>query len=153
LGKTLTGSSFSTSDLPLPTTTALPLQPSIIASGALASLLAMVSNPEDLGHKYLEMETRRESAKALANLAEEYSSAIVQQIGKVRRRRRRRMMWSHVCGWDSGIDVWVCSVVASLLLLLLQEAVSQWMQSVDTIHDDRLRMHARRIKSRVRYCC
>jgi len=53
----------------------------------------MVSNPEDLGHKYLEMETRREIARALANLAEEYSSAIVQQIGKVRRRRRRRMMW------------------------------------------------------------
>lgn len=60
------------------------MQPSIIASGALSSLLDLVSNPQDLGHKYLEMETRRESARALANLAEEYSSAIVDQVGKVR---------------------------------------------------------------------
>ncbi len=64
---------------------------------------------------YRALETRRESARTLANLSEEHAAAIVREVGK--------------------------------------EAVVDLMRRVDSLRDERLRMHARRLKARVGVCC
>jgi len=60
---------------------------------------------------YLELETRRESARTLANLSEDHASMMVREVGR--------------------------------------EGIRQFLRSVDGMGDERLRMHARRFKSRM----
>jgi len=60
---------------------------------------------------YLELETRRESARTLANLSEDHASMMVREVGR--------------------------------------EGIKQFLRSVDGMGDERLRMHARRFKSRM----
>ena len=81
----------------------------------MSGLLNLVANSEDEAKVYHELEMRRESARTLANLSEEYAAAIVNEIGK--------------------------------------EAIADWIKSVDALRDERLRMHAKRFKSRVGVCC
>lgn len=60
---------------------------------------------------YLEMETRRESARTLANLSEDHASMMVREVGR--------------------------------------EGIKQFLRSVDGMGDERLKMHARRFKTRM----
>jgi len=70
------------------------------------SFLVSASTP-----MYLEMETRRESARTLANLSEDHASIMMREVG--------------------------------------QEGIKQFLRSVDGMGDERLKMHARRFKSRM----
>lgn len=89
----------------------------LVEAGAVSGLLGLVGNPpeEDNGQMYRELETRREGARTLANLAESDASAMVRELGK--------------------------------------ETIREFMQAVDALRDERLKMHARRLKSRVGVCC
>lgn len=62
------------------------LQGCIVDSGAALGLLELVSNPGDEPDFYLQLEMRREGARALANLCEEqeHASKVVSAAGKVR---------------------------------------------------------------------
>jgi hypothetical protein len=99
----------------------------LVEAGAVSGLLRLVkdealavsssssSSWASSSSSYRLLETRRESARTLANLSEEHAAAIVKEVGK--------------------------------------EAVVDLMRRVDLLRDERLRMHARRLKARVGVCC
>ena len=91
----------------------------LVAAGAVTRLVRLVcgeeAGPAAAAVPYRLLETRRESARTLANLSEEHAAAIVREAGR--------------------------------------EQVVDLMRRVDELRDERLRMHARRLKARVGVCC
>lgn len=95
----------------------------LVAAGAVTRLVRLVcgeeAGPAGAGAAaavpYRLLETRRESARTLANLSEEHAAAIIREAGR--------------------------------------EQVVDLMRRVDELRDERLRMHARRLKARVGVCC
>jgi hypothetical protein len=78
----------------------------MVEADELGELLDLVSNPEDDDHVYAEMDLRRDCARTLANLSEEYAAVIVDVVGKVRRSGcwggRGVCVWAYRCGVGGG---------------------------------------------------
>ncbi len=91
-------------------------KPPLVEAGAVSGLLSLVGEgdgcpPVSSSCLYMELETRRESARTLANLSEDHAPLIVREVGK--------------------------------------DGIQRFIKTVDGLVDERLRMHARRFKSRM----